>query len=175
MPRYRRETQPGASYFFTVISEHRQRILTDAVVRTALRAAISAVRRTRPFRIEGWVLLPDHLHAIWTLPVGDADFATRWREIKRRVTRAIGTHYYRADLHTAHRAAKGCGTVWQHRYWEHRIRDETDFSTHLDYLHFNPVKHGLVARVMDWPYSTFHRLVASGHYPNNWAGDAVGD
>nr|WP_233196486.1 transposase [Chromobacterium sinusclupearum] len=116
------------------------------------------------------MLLPDHLHAIWTLPDGDADYAMRWREIKRRVTRAVGQRYFRAEWQSARRAAKGCGTLWQHRYWEHRIRDEADFAAHWDDAHFNPVKHGLAASAAAWPYSTFHRYVQAGRYPADWGG-----
>ncbi|OHX15773.1 transposase [Chromobacterium amazonense] len=170
MARFRRERLAGGCYFFTVVTERRQRILLEPDVRAALREAILAVRRERPFAIDGWVLLPDHLHAIWTLPEGDADYAMRWREIKRRVTRAVGQRYFRAEWQSARRAAKGCGTLWQHRYWEHRIRDEADFAAHLDYAHFNPVKHGLAASAAAWPYSTFHRYVQAGRYPADWGG-----
>lgn len=168
MARYRRANTPGACYFFTVVTERRQPILTEPDVRAALRDAIAAVRLKRPFQIDGWVLLPDHLHAIWTLPEGDADFATRWRLIKSHVTRACGTRYFRPEWLTAHRASKHCGTFWQHRYWEHQIRDEADFRHHMDYLHFNPVKHGLATAVADWPFSTFHRQVQQGIYPADW-------
>ncbi|WP_348946411.1 transposase [Chitinibacter sp. FCG-7] len=167
---YRRSNVAGGSYFFTVVTERRQRILTDDVFRLALREAIHQVRRERPFQIEAWVLLPDHLHTIWTLPVGDADFATRWRLIKSAVTRSVGEHYFRSTWQTRRREHKRCGTIWQHRYWEHLLKDEDDFRHHVDYVHFNPVKHGLVARACDWPYSTFHRLVAQGVYPEGWSG-----
>jgi len=170
MSHYRRAEVAGGEYFFTVVTERRQRILTDPPMRHALRAAIETVRARRPFRIDGWVLLPDHLHAIWTLPPGDADFATRWRLIKTHVTRCCGADYFRADWLTARRANKRCGTLWQHRYWEHLLRDETDTRHHLDYLHWNPVKHGLVPHVADWPWSSFHRYVAQGTYPADWGG-----
>lgn len=169
MATYRRANVAGGSYFFTVVTERRQRILTDPAVRQALRDAIETVRITRPFRIDAWVLLPDHLHTIWSLPADDADFATRWRLIKTHVTRHCGADYFRADWLTGHRAKKHCGTLWQHRYWEHLLRDHTDFRRHLDYLHWNPVKHGLVDRVADWPWSSFHRHVAQGTYPPDWA------
>jgi putative transposase len=118
---YRRSNVAGASYFFTVVTERRQRILTDDVFRAALREAIHHVRRERPFQIEAWVLLPDHLHAIWTLPVGDADFATRWRLIKSAVTHSVGELYFRPEWQTRRRTYKRCGTIWQHRYWEHLL------------------------------------------------------
>lgn len=146
MSRYRRAAVPGASYFFTVVTERRQPILTDLAVRSALREAIVLVRQTLPFRIDGWVLLPDHLHAIWTLPEGDADFSNRWRLIKRHATRVCGSDYLRPELLTQRRSGKQYGTLWQHRFWEHLIRDERDFRQHMDYLHANPLKHGLVSR-----------------------------
>ncbi|MBL8277798.1 MAG: transposase [Pelomonas sp.] len=174
MPHYRRARVPGGSFFFTVVTEQRQRVLTQAPVRDALRAAIQEVRRDRPFRIDGWVLLPDHLHAVWTLPVDDDDYATRWRLIKARVTRQLGEGFRNPDAMTARRQAKGQGSLWQHRYWEHWLRDEADVRHHLDYLHFNPVKHGLVERVADWPWSSFHQLVRAGVYPGDWASGAAG-
>lgn len=175
MPAYRRAYVPGESYFFTVVTERRQPVLSHADVRMALRDAISIVRETLPFRIDGWVLLPDHLHAIWSLPEGDADFSSRWRLIKRHVTRTCGAVYARPDYLTERRTAKQCGTFWQHRFWEHLLRDERDFRQHLDYLHGNPLKHGLVERVVDWPWSSFHRWVRRGLYPANWAGKGVDD
>ena len=168
--RYRRANVAGGSYFFTVVTERRQPVLTDPAVRDALRAAIKSVRATRPFRIDGWVLLPDHLHTVWTLPPDDADFPTRWRLIKAHVTRTLGDAYLRPEWLTERRAEKRCGTLWQHRYWERLLRDEGDYRNHLDYLHLNPVKHGLVNRVVDWPWSSFHRLAASGVYPSDWCG-----
>ncbi|SEK72403.1 putative transposase [Atopomonas hussainii] len=170
MSRYRRAAVPGGSYFFTVVTERRQRILTDPALRLALRQAVERVRVQRPFRIDGWVLLPDHLHTIWTLPEGDADFATRWRLIKTAVTRRCGADYFQPSYLTERRAAKRCATLWQHRYWEHLLRNEHDVQRHLDYLHFNPVKHGLVDKVADWPWSSFHRWVRQGAYPLEWAG-----
>lgn len=170
MTAYRRAYVRGGSYFFTVVTERRQPVLTNADVRKALRDAIAIVRESLPFQIDGWVLLPDHLHAIWTLPEGDADFSSRWRLIKRHVTRTCGAAYARPDYLTARRAAKQCGTFWQHRFWEHLLRDERDFRQHLDYLHGNPLKHGLVEQVADWPWSSFHRWVRRGRYPADWAG-----
>jgi putative transposase len=168
MPYYRRTRVPGGSFFFTVVTERRQRILTEDAVRLALREAIQAVRRARPFRIEGWVLLPDHLHAIWTMPPDDDDYATRWRLIKGRVTHQLGTTCCDSAVMTARRRTKRQGGIWQNRYWERRLRDENDMARHLDYLHGNPVKHGLVRRVVDWRWSSFHRYLAAGLYPADW-------
>ena len=151
-----------------MVTERRQRLLTDAPVKLALRQAIQTVRRQRPFRIEAWVLLPDHLHAIWTLPSGDDDYATRWRLIKRRVTHQLGADWHNPAVMTERRRTKGQGTLWQHRYWEHWLRDDDDMRRHMDYVHFNPVKHGLVTRVADWQWSSFHRYLADGAYPEDW-------
>lgn len=171
MSKYRRANIQGATYFFTVVTERRQAILTNEDVRVALRAAIIKVRESYPFTIEAWVLLPDHLHCIWTLPEGDADFSTRWRLIKREVTLAIGANYFRTDFQIERRKQKQQGTIWQHRFWEHLIRDESDFAAHMDYVHVNPVKHGLAKTVNEWPWSSFHRLVKQGRYSSNWGGD----
>lgn len=172
MPDYRRAAVPGGIYFFTLVTERRQPILTHPDIRQALREAIQTVRLTQPFVIDSWVLLPDHLHAIWRLPPGDADFSNRWRLIKRHVTHACGSRYNRSDLLSHRRQTKGQGTLWQQRFWEHLIRDERDYVRHFDYLHGNPLKHGLVTRVQDWPWSSFHRWVKQGIYPVDWGGDA---
>lgn len=168
MSRYRRSSLAGGTYFFTVVTHRRQTILCDDTMRSALRAAIESVRSTRPFTIDAWVLLPDHLHCIWTLPEGDADFSTRWMMIKRKVSLACAADYRRSDLLTASKQKHRESTIWQRRFWEHQIRDDDDFAHHMNYLHFNPVKHGLVSKVMDWPYSSFHRLVEQGRYTKDW-------
>ena len=169
MSRYCRANTSGATYFFTAVTYRRRGFLCDADVRIALREAITKVRSQYPFHIEAWVLLPDHLHTIWTLPSGDADFALRWQQIKRFVTLRCGERLYQAawmtDSKTKHRES----TLWQRRYWEHQIRNEADFERHMDYLHYNPVKHGLVKRARDWPYSSFHRYLEAGVYGEDWA------
>ena len=157
MPRYRRACVPAGTYFFTLVTARRQPLLTHPEVRAALREGIVQVRASLPFGIDGWVLLPDHLHAVWTLPPGDADFSNRWRLIKRHVT---------------HTCRPGGDSLWQPRFWEHLIRDERDLRQHLDYLHGNPLKHGLVSQVRDWPWSSFHRYVHQGVYPPDWGGAA---
>ena len=133
-----------------------------------LRNAFRDVKVAHPFTVEATVVLPDHLHALWTLPEGDADFATRWRLIKAGFSRALP----RGERVSSSRAGKGERGIWQRRYWEHTLRDERDFERHVDYIHFNPVKHGHVSRVSDWPHSTFPRMVRLGIYPQDWAGDA---
>lgn len=170
MSRYRRATTPNTSYFFTVVAYRRQPILCDEPIRNALRTAIEAVRLTHPFTIDAWVLLTDHLHCIWTLPEGDADFSTRWAVIKRAVSLACRERYHHAEWMTDSKRKHRESTIWKRRFWEHQIRDEADFNRHADYIHFNPVKHGNVSRVSDWPYSTFHRYVRDGIYISDWSG-----
>jgi putative transposase len=170
MVSYRRNFVPGGSYFFTVnLADRRLRLLTQRV--EFLRAAFRYAQKRHPFAVEATVILPDHLHAIWTLPDGDSDFALRWRLIKTEFSRALPM---REEISKS-RTDKGERGVWQRRYWEHTLRDEKDFERAVEYIHFNPVKHGHVGRVRDWPYSSFHRMVRQGIYPEDWAGDVAGD
>jgi putative transposase len=169
MPRYRR-CHIGPTFFFTVVAHRRRAILCDDSVRLALRRAIVTVRATHPFAIDGWVLLPDHMHCIWTLPEGDRDLSRRWSEIKRYVSTCVRDEFRDARLLTQSRRVRRESTIWQRRFWEHAIRGENDFERHLDYIHFNPVKHGHAGRVIDWPYSTFGRYVREGVYPADWGG-----
>ncbi|MXS86101.1 transposase [Nitrosomonas sp. HPC101] len=163
MSNYRRVRAGGGVYFFTLVTRHRQKILCHENIRQALRAGIETTRLARPFVIHGWVLLPDHLHCIWALPPDDADFSVRWSMIKRFVTQQCG-------LQSSTGQRKNESSLWQRRFWEHQIRNERDYRRHMDYLHYNPVKHGLVTKVSDWPYSTFHRHVRLGTYEPDWAG-----
>jgi putative transposase len=165
MTNYRRSRLAGGSYFFTVnLADRRSRLLTDHI--ELLRAAFRDARRRHPFTIEAIVVLPDHLHALWTLPEGDADFPTRWRLIKSGFSRRLPP----SERISESRRGKGERGIWQRRYWEHTIRDDADFARHTDYIHFNPVKHWHVTRVADWPFSSFHRMVHLGIYPEDWAG-----
>lgn len=166
MPDYRRLWCPGGTYFFTHTLSHRHG--NDLLVRHVdlLREAVRRVRRVHPFRTHGWVVLPDHLHCVIELPPDDARYALRWRLIKLMFSRSLPADELRSAVQVRRRE-RG---IWQRRYWEHLIRDERDFRQHLDYVHINPLKHGLVARVGDWPYSTFHRLVERRIYPADWAG-----
>ena len=130
-----------------------------------IRRSVADVQRQMPFAIDAWVVLPEHMHAIWTLPEGDADFSTRWGRIKANITRRVSL---------AHVSASGRDSgLWQPRFWEHLIRDEADFAAHMDYVHYNPVKHEHVTKVGDWPYSTFHRRVQEGVYAADWGLDEV--
>lgn len=168
MTDYRRNFIVGGCFFFTVnLADRRLRLLTEHI--DELRTAFRETRQAHPFTIEAMVVLPDHLHTIWAMPEGDADFATRWRLIKSGFSRRLPV----GERISESRAAKGERGIWQRRYWEHTIRDETDFARHVDYIHINPVKHGLVTRVRDWPYSSFHRMVRDGVLPEDWAGDVA--
>ncbi len=153
MSQYRRIYTPGGCYFFTVVTRNRVPFLCEEPAIQALRASFRQVMQHRPFRLEAIVVLPDHLHAIWKLPEGDSDFSTRWRAVKRGVTGMLG---------------HGRGRLWQPRFWEHWLRDEEDWRRHLDYVHYNPVKHGLVAAPGEWPWSSFRQFVERGWYAAEW-------
>ncbi len=157
---------PGGTFFFTVaLLERHRKLLTEHI--DDLRAVFMAARKRRPFIIEAIVILPDHLHCIWTLPFGDADFSTRWHDIKACFAARIPG----GERLSARRLKKGERGIWQRRFWEHVIRDERDYEHHLDYIHYNPVKHGHVTKVAEWPYSSFHRYVRRGIYNLEWTAD----
>lgn len=165
MPDYRRNRVPGGTYFFTVnLLERKSDLLVDYI--DCLREAVRKVRLNQPFHIDAWVVLPDHMHCVWTLPDGDADYSSRWKAIKIAFSKSIP----KTERLSAVRIAKGERGIWQRRYWEHTIRNDRDYAAHIDYCHINPLKHGLVKQVADWPYSTFHALVKAGIYVENWAG-----
>ena len=161
--RYRRAFVPGGSFFFTLVMQGRRPVFASAETVDVLREAFRSVRSTRPFELEAMVVLPDHLHCIWSLPKDDADFATRWRLLKTWFTKHCDPALRLVPDRA--RAARNEQALWQHRYWEHMLRDEIDFARHVEYIHFNPVKHGLVASAMDWPYSSFRQYVEAGVYP----------
>ena len=156
MSNFKRFYLKGGCYFFTVVAHQRRRWLAMPEGRRRLREAIAHVRKRHPYSMDAIVLLPDHLHCIWRLPQGDSDFSIRWRLIKHHVSRD--------------RILRNHAPLWQPRFWEHAIRDEQDWRAHMDYIHFNPVKHGLVTNPGDWPYSSFHRAVARGLYQPGWGG-----
>lgn len=169
MSNYTRAWVRGGTYFFTVnLLDRRRRLLVDHI--DVLRGAFAAGRARRPFEVVAAVVLPDHLHCLWTLPAGDADNATRWGHIKTAFSRALP----RVEHRSVRRIARAERGIWQRRYWEHVIRDDRDLAAHVDYIYFNPVKHGHARRVVDWPHSTFHRDVARGAVAADWGGDGDG-
>ncbi len=169
MPDYRRFFVAGGTYFFTVVTYRRRRLFEHRKPRQILGATIRECRAMWPFAVDALVLLPDHLHAIWSLPSGDSNYPARWSFIKKTFTQnylADGGHDRRVSDGRHLERRRG---IWQPRYWEHTIEDEDDFMRHLDYTHYNPVKHGLVSCPADWGPSTFHRWVKAGVYPPDWA------
>jgi len=166
MRKYIRTRIPGGTNFFTVNMAVREgnRLLVERI--DTLREAYRATRNERQFRTEAIVVLPEHMHALWTLPEGDTDFSTRWALIKARFTRAIE----RTKVCSMSRLRRRERGIWQRRFYEHAIRDENDFTQHIEYIHRNPVKHGWVEHVVDWPHSSFHRLVRLGQAPADWGG-----
>jgi putative transposase len=163
MMNYRRNRVQGGTYFFTVVTADRTTVFNSTTAVACLRSSFSSVMRRHPFSMDAMVVLPDHLHSIWTLPEGDHDFSRRWRLIKAGFTKVA------RDIPGLPIGVNG--SLWQKRFWEHTIRDGQDFERHVDYIHFNPVKHGYVARASDWPYSSFHRYVREGVLPKDWAVD----
>ena len=168
MPNYTRYRIPGGCYFFTVnLLERNKTLLVDHI--DLLRESVRRIKRVSPFHIDAWVILPEHMHCIWTLPPEDDNFSGRWREIKKAFSKALPKTERISDVR-ARRKERG---IWQRRFWEHVIRNDEDYKTHMDYIHYNPVKHGWVEHVSDWPYSTFHRWVEQGVYPDDWGNDAL--
>ncbi len=171
MSNYRRFYPTGGTWFFTVVAYHRRPILCDEPIRDALRAAIKYTQQDYPFTIDAIVLMPDHLHCLWTLPQEVSDYSKRWRIIKRRVSVACAEQYKQPDLLTESKKKHRESTIWQRRFWAHQILDQADFNHHFNYIHYNPVKHGLCQKPSDWPWSTFHRYVKEGIYQKDWAQD----
>ena len=163
---YRRLKIAGGTYFFTIVTHDRRKFLCEPDNISLLRNAFRYVMQRHRFTIDAIVILPDHLHAIWTLPDGDWDFSTRWRLIKNYFSRQCDPKY-RGKISTS-RAKKQEQSIWQRRFWEHQIKDENDYNNHVNYIHYNPVKHGLVTAPKDWEYSSFHRYVKNGIYPLDW-------
>ncbi len=164
MPIYKRFYEQGGLYFFTVNLQHRSD--NDLLVRyiDELYAAIARVQGSHPFKIHAWIVLNDHMHCIWEMPQHDSDFSIRWRLIKRYFSSSLPKTEFIPDKRKQ-RLERG---IWQRRFWEHLIRDEQDYWNHVNYIHNNPVKHGYVSNVKDWPYSTYHRFVKKGIYPMDW-------
>ena len=167
MTEYRRHRLKGGAYFFTVnLAVRNRELLTERI--DVLRESFGLVKSQHPFNIDAVIVLPEHLHTIWTLPEGDDDFSCRWRQIKSHFSR----HIEKGERISKSRARKQEHGIWQKRFWEHRIKDDEDFIKHVDYIHYNPVKHGYVRYVVDWPYSSFHDFVKRGLLPHDWAGQS---
>lgn len=163
---YRRDYNHGASYFFTIVTYRRQPLFAYPQAIINLRQAFQQEIKRRPFVIDAIVIMPDHIHAIWTMPTEDADYSMRWRNIKREFTKNI-PESQRPKTNSS-RQHKSEQAIWQRRFWEHRIRNEQDFAQHVNYVHYNPVKHGYVNRPVDWPHSSIHRYIRQGVLPINW-------
>lgn len=163
---YRRARTTGGTYFFTVVTHNRRKFLCTPENITLLRFAFKKVMERHPFTIDAIVVMPDHLHILWTLPDGDSNYSIRWSLIKREFSRSCNDEC-KGEL-SASRVARKELAVWQHRFWEHEIRDEEDFERHADYIHYNPVKHGVAKLPSAWEYSSFHRYVREGVYPVDW-------
>ncbi len=165
--RYRRAKIEGGTYFFTVVTYQRGRFLCDDVNIQLLRDAFTKTMKSHPFTIDAMVVLPDHLHCIWTLPPNDSDFSERWRLIKTHVSKHCHDSYKQHPTSESRKDKKETA-IWQRRFWEHLIRDDRDLNHHTDYIHYNPVKHKLVDAPKDWPFSSFHRHVKKGNYAPDW-------
>jgi putative transposase len=176
MPNYRRTTFPGGYYFFTMVTYRRKPVLITPEARDCLRHAWEVVRSRHPFRVIALCLLPNHLHCIWKLPAGDANFSLRWSMIKglfsREYRRCLSTPFPNNSRNRKREIA-----FWQRRFWEHQLRDESDLQRHFNYTHYNPVKHGLVKTVDEWPFSTYHQYKKKGWYPQNvvWDMESLND
>jgi len=164
MSNYLRYRIAGGCYFFTVnLLNRNNTLLLDHI--DLLRESVRLCKQKRPFHIDAWVVLPEHMHAIWTLPEGDDDFSNRWKIIKTHFSKGLSATEKRSKT----RLKRGERGIWQRRFWEHTIRDDNDYAHHMDYVHFNPVKHEWVNNVIDWPYSSFHRYYKNGLYPADWS------
>jgi putative transposase len=171
MPEYRRLLLEGGTFFFTVVTYRRLPILTSPVSRNLLRLAWEKTMERYPFTTDALCLLPDHLHCILTLPQGDTNYSIRWGEIKRIFSKAYLQKTGEGEPRNESPRKRGEAAIWQRRFWEHTIRDETDLNVHLNYIHYNPVKHGLVSNVSDWPWSSFQRFVKLGFYDPGWGNE----
>ncbi|MBL1293284.1 MAG: transposase [Thiotrichales bacterium] len=168
MPKYLRYRIEGGCYFFTVtLLERNNTLLVDNI--DLLRDSVRFCKQKQPFCIDAWVVLPEHMHCVWTLPEGDDDFSGRWKRFKTFFSKGLPKVERRSKV----RIKRGERGIWQRRFWEHAIRNDQDYENHMDYLHFNPVKHGYVKYIKDWPHSTFHRYVREGVYNENWGNNGI--
>ena len=169
MVNYRRVQQSGGTFFFTVTLRDRNSALLTQYI-DQLRFAFRDTQLKKPFKVDAIVILPDHLHCLWTLPTGDSDYSGRWRSIKSCFVRKLRKSGVKVGINE-----KGEADIWQRRFWEHQIRDAKDLEAHVNYIHINPVKHGLVKNVIDWPWSSFHEYLRNGLLERNWTSDCVAD
>ena len=168
MTQYRRSHFQGGTYFFTVVTYNRLPIFLDEDCRKILHNAWMTVQAKHPFQTDAVCLLPNHIHCIWALPEMDSNYSVRWKEIKRLFTRHYLEQVGPGNIRNASHLKQGEAAIWQRRFWEHSILDDEDLNRHRDYIHYNPVKHGLVTRAADWPWSSFQRFVRMGYYEANW-------
>lgn len=173
MPRYVRSNTKGATYFFTLISYNRRKILCENDLLKAFKDSIKVIQQHYPFEIIAWVQMPDHLHCIWKLPDNDADYSMRWSQIKRLTTQACPQYHLPIHELSPSKISRNERGVWQRRFFEHQIKSEADFIKYMDYIHYNPVKHRLVERAIDWPYSSFHRHIKAGNYSADWGSNSI--
>ena len=164
--RYRRAQAPGGTFFFTVnLADRSSSLLTERIA--ALRHAVAVVKHRHPFHIVAWVVLPEHMHAVWRMPAADGNYSMRWMLIKQIFSKAVEAR----SVASASKRRKGEREIWQRRFWEHQIRNDLDLQHHVDYVHINPVKHGYVTRASDWAYSSIHRYIRRGDISPDWACD----
>jgi putative transposase len=171
-PRYRRAKHPGGTFSLPWQTYPRNHLFDQEEARRILREVIQRVRKAHPFTIDARVLLPNHMHCVWILPEGDDGFSMQWNLIKSLFSKEATTLYHVSEWMNDSKRSHKETTIRQRRFWEHQIRDGADYRAHIDYVHFNPVKHGLVRGVSHWPFSTFHRYVRLGIYPEDWGGEA---
>ncbi len=170
MSLYRRARVAGASYFLTLtLLDRRNDLLTRHI--DLLRETVRATKDRHPFHIDAWVVLPEHMHCVWTLPEGDSEVALRWKAIRFAFSQGLD----KTEPRRLHQLIRGERGLWQRRYWRQRIADDLDYQRHLDYIHFDPVRHGYVSQAREWPYSSFHRAVRDGLYPADWTGSGCTD
>ncbi len=175
MPEYIRLYEPGATYFFTVVTHRRRHILTTEEGAECLREAWRIVTERFPFETQALCVLPDHVHCLWKLPPDDCDFSTRWRRIKTEFSRRYGRLRNRTSSRSLSRKKRGETGFWQRRFWEHKVRNEDEFARLFDYVHFNPVKHEYTQWPEDWAWSTFHKYVRRGWYDVDWGREGPPD
>ena len=173
MPNYRRLRVKGGTYFFTVVTYKRLPIFKSDASKKLLHSTWNKVQTRLPFSTEAICLLPDHIHTIWTLPKGDDDYSTRWKEIKRLFSRAYIKEFGNPEIPNNSRRKHHEFAIWQRRFWEHTIQDEDDLYNHLDYIHYNPVKHGLANSPAEWKWSSFSIYVDREFYEPNWGENEI--